>query len=94
MKKYESLKQYVESTKDTGLSYVEVNWAGTDADLKINCICGKEGYVSGEFCNFFYCDGCGRRYGLKSKVELVELPDKYKLVVDENANWKTYDYEA
>lgn len=50
-----------------------IQWKGTDVCLDFYCDCGAQSHFDGYFCYAIQCAQCGKIYGLRPEIKLVEI---------------------
>lgn len=67
-------------------SKAKINLQSSDSDITIECTCGHEMWVVGEYSRFVKCR-CGRAYALGTFINVLELDDEEIDIVDRTSFW-------
>ena len=76
--------------KDSSINtvgYGELNWNGSNVDVRVFCPCGEHRWLFGEYVKYYKCS-CGKKYALGNTFNLIELEDDLSSVVDKHGVWK------
>ncbi len=61
-----------------------IQWKGTKVCMDVRCPCGRLGHVDGQAAYYIECPDCHRVYFVNGHVELVELDEHERMLVDVN----------
>ena len=65
----------VYGSEERPASHGSILWKGTDVCMTVHCECGHRAHVDGEFCYYYECAKCGKRYAVGQVVRLIPLTD-------------------
>jgi hypothetical protein len=54
-----------------------IQWKGTDVCMDFYCVCEKQFHIDDYFAYAVQCPHCEKKYELKSRVEVRDLPEDW-----------------
>ena len=68
-----------------------IQWKGTSLCADTHCVCGYHGHIDIDFCYYYECPRCHRKFMVGCNVKLIEMTEEEAKLMD--VEFKTDDEE-